>query len=401
MTGVPKLLRAVTVPHDVHALLPAVAEMISGRGDAVLPVPEGDDRQIALLTSALRAGEPVDDDIALVIPTSGSTGVPKGAMLTAAALVASASATHARLGGPGQWLSALPAYHIAGLEVLVRSVLAGLTPVALDVLAGFDVALLPDAVAAMTGPRRYTALVAAQLWKALTDPAATAALASLDAVLVGGGPLPPRLAEEASAAGIPFVHTYGMTETAGGCVYNGVPLPGVEVLIDDPDPASGIGRIVLGGSTVAKGYRNPVATGTFPGSLRSHPPNPFRSGRFHADDSGSIDANGVLTVHGRLDQAISTGGLTVIPQIVETVLVRHPAIVECAVFGVPDERLGQRVVAALVVVGDPPSVGDLRTLVAASLDPTAAPREVHVVDALPVHGIGKIDRRALTERFGS
>ena len=126
----------------------------------------------------------------LVLATSGSTGVPKGALLTAAALRASAAATHDRLGGVGTWLLALPAHHVAGMQVLLRSVAAGTEPVVLDVRAGFDPAALPAAVAAMSGPRRYTSLVPTQLVKALADPEATAALASLDAVLLGGAATP-------------------------------------------------------------------------------------------------------------------------------------------------------------------------------------------------------------------
>lgn len=143
------------------------------------------------LLGALRVGEQIDDDVALVVTTSGTTGPPKGAMLTAAALTASASAAHDRLGGPGSWLLAVPPYHIAGLAVLVRSVIAGSVPVELNVSAGFDVTELPNAIKRLGSGRRYTSLVAAQLAKALTDPAATAALAELDAVLIGGGPAPP------------------------------------------------------------------------------------------------------------------------------------------------------------------------------------------------------------------
>jgi O-succinylbenzoic acid--CoA ligase len=320
-----------------------------------------------------------------VVTTSGTTGVPKGALLTAAALTASATATHDRLGGPGRWLLALPAHHIAGLQVLVRSVLAGTTPVALDVSRGFDPMSLPAAVAALDDGRRYVSLVAAQLAKAMESAAAVDALASLDAVLIGGGPLPAPIAERASVAGIPVVRTYGMSETAGGCVYDGVPLDGVRVRIDD-------GRVVLGGATLAKGYRN-VPT-----------PDPFdEPGWFRTDDAGSVDANGVLTVYGRLDEAIGTGGLTVLPQPVEAALLGHPAVAACAVFGLPDARLGERVAAAIVLaqgVSEPP-LSELRDHVAGSLDRTAAPREVHVVDELPMRGIGKVDRRALAERFMS
>lgn len=365
--------------------------MLAGCGSALLPVPAGDPRETSLLTTALRAGEGIDDDVALVVSTSGTAGVPKGAMLTAAALTASASATHARLGGPGRWLLALPAHHIAGMQVLIRSVLAGTTPVVLDVSGGFSASALPGAVRSLGGGRRYTSLVATQLAKALSDPAAAAALADLDAVLVGGGPLPAAVAEKAIAAGVPVVRTYGMSETAGGCVYDGVPLDGVRVRVDD-------GRIVLGGATLAKGYRSPPEAQGRRHSASA--PNPFaEAGWFRTDDAGSIDAFGVLSVHGRLDEGISTGGLTVLPQVVEAVLAEHPAVAQCAVFGVPDELLGQRVVAAVVAAGQPPSLAELRAHVAAALDATAAPRELHIVDELPVRGIGKVDRRALAERF--
>jgi O-succinylbenzoic acid--CoA ligase len=304
-------------------------------------------------------------------------------MLTASALTASAEATHRRLGGPGRWLFALPAYHIAGLQVLVRSVVADKSPVAVS--ARFDGAELTSAVASLGSGRHYASLVAAQLDKALRDPAASAALASLDAVLIGGGPMPATVAERASAAGISVVRTYGMSETAGGCIYDGVPLDGVEVRIDD-------GRVVIGGATLAKGYRNPVE------------PDPFSEpGWFRTDDIGAIDDSGVLRVLGRVDDAISTGGLTVLPQLVESALATHPAVADCAVFGVADERLGQRVVAAVVVKPGcaAPELAELRAHVASTLSSTATPREVHIVDELPRRGIGKVDRRELAARFGS
>ncbi|OBH22652.1 O-succinylbenzoic acid--CoA ligase [Mycobacterium sp. E342] len=354
--------------------------MLDGRDAALVALDPASDA----LRGALRVGEDIDDDVALVVTTSGTTGAPKGALLTAAALTASATATHDRLGGPGSWLLALPPHHIAGLQVLVRSALAGSTPVELDVSAGFDVAQLPAATRRLGSGRSYTSLVATQLAKALTDPAAAAALAELDAVLLGGGPAPQGVLNAAAAAGVAVVRTYGMSETAGGCVYDGVPLDGVRVRVADD------GRIALGGATLAKGYRNPVH------------PDPFAEpGWFRTDDLGALDAAGVLTVLGRADDAISTGGLTVLPQLVEAALGSHPAVGDCAVFGLADGRLGQRVVAAVVVAaGRPaPTLDALRAHVARTLDATAAPRELHIVDALPRRGIGKVDRVALVRRF--
>lgn len=362
------------------SVLPALEGVLTGRAGALLPVPADDARQTSLLTTALRAGAEIGDEVAVVVPTSGSTGTPKGAMLTADALTASADATHRRLGGPGRWLLALPAYHVAGLQVLVRGLIAGLSPVAvtpqLDGLAA--------AVESLGGGRRYASLVAAQLHSALRDDAAAAALARLDAVLIGGGPMPAAVAARAAAAGVRVVRTYGMSETAGGCVYDGRPLDGVHIRIDD-------GRVVLGGPTIARGYRNPVV------------PDPFGEPRwFRTDDIGVLDDAGTLRILGRADDAINTGGLTVLPQLVETALATHPGVAECAVFGVPDDRLGQRVVAAVVPAPGvaPPGLSEVRAHVARTLERTAAPREIHIVDALPRRGIGKIDRRELIARFG-
>jgi O-succinylbenzoic acid--CoA ligase len=194
-------LQVLSVPSGVGVvgILPQLSEMLDGTAPAALPVPAADERETRRLTDALRPGEPIDDGVALVMATSGTTGVPKGAMLTAAALRASGEATHARLGGPGSWLLALPAHHIAGMQVLLRSVLAGTEPVVVDVTGGFDPAALPAAVETMTSRRRYTSLVPTQLVKALDHPGAVAALASLDAVLLGCCNVPRRLGSPSSA----------------------------------------------------------------------------------------------------------------------------------------------------------------------------------------------------------
>lgn len=363
------------------ALIAALEGVLDGRESGIALVPAAQ-QEAELLTTALRVGEDVDDDVAVIVSTSGTTGIPKGAMLTAAALIASADATHERLGGPGTWLLALPAHHVAGLQVVVRSIISGTVPVALD--PSFTAAELPAAIDTMGSGRRYASLVAVQLDKALSDPEATAALAQLDAVLIGGGPLPVTVRERATAAGISIVRTYGMSETAGGCVYDGVALEGVRVRVGDG------GRVALGGDTIAKGYRNPTD------------PDPFaETGWFQTDDVGVQDDSGVLQIVGRIDDAISTGGLTVMPTLVEAALATHPAIADCAVFGVTDARLGQRVAVAVVLAtgAGAPTPAELREHVTATLDATAAPREVHVVDQVPRRGIGKVDRRELTNRF--
>ncbi|MBM7459801.1 o-succinylbenzoate--CoA ligase [Rhodococcus coprophilus] len=378
------LLKTLTVPSGdaVRTLLPTLHRLLDGSSPPLLPVPAGDTRETRRLTDALRPGEPIDESIGLVVATSGTTGVPKGAQLTPAALRASGEATHARLGGTGAWLLALPAHHIAGMQVLLRSVLSGTEPAVVDVSRGFDPGLLPDAVAAMSGPRRYTSLVPAQLIKALDHPGARAALAEFDAILLGGAATPASVLRRALDAGLKVVRTYGMSETCGGCVYDGVALPGVRVRVGEDS------RVWLGGSVLASGYRG----------LPDHPAF-ADSGWFRTDDAGVLD-DGVLRVLGRLDEAISTGGLTVVPQVVEAVLTEHPSVREVAVIGLPDERLGQRVTAIVVAAdGAIPTLESLREHAAAALDPTAAPRELHVVEALPVRGPGKVDRRALVARF--
>src|SRR5215207_1289650 len=232
-------IRAIGVPRGpalLPRILPAVESALTG-GPAVLPVPEQQAVRDGLL-AAMRPSELLetvcDDFVALVVPTSGSTGKPKGVLLGAAALTASAEATHARLGGPGRWLLALPATHIAGLMVLVRSVLAGTEPVALDLTGGFD----PTAFATAAGrrilpesaSRHYTALVPHQLAAVLDHGReAVEALAAFDAVLVGGSATPRDLLDRSRAQEARVITTYGMTETCGGCVYEGVPLDGVRV----------------------------------------------------------------------------------------------------------------------------------------------------------------------------
>ena len=382
-----RVLRTLELPAGPAALTARrdLLALLEGR-DAFLPLPVGDPNEVRRLTEAVAVGEPIDDDAALVVSTSGTTGTPKGAIHTAASLRASIDATATVLGGPGSWLLAMPPHHIAGLQVLLRSLAAGHDPVVLDLAEGFDPAALPARLDAMPGQRRYTSLVPMQLRKALDDPRATAALAEVDAILVGGAATGAALRTRALDAGLPIVTTYGMSETAGGCVYDGVPLPGTRVRIVEPN-ADGVGRVALGGATLASGYRN----------LPDHPA--FADpGWFLTDDLGAVD-DGVLRIVGRADEAVSTGGLTVIPQVVEAVIGDLPEVSECAVFGVPDERLGERVVVAVVPRpgGAIPTVDAIRDAVVERLDRYAAPREVVIVEELPRRGPGKVDRRALRD----
>lgn len=385
-------LRTLPVPGGaaVAELFPTFERLLADRGPALLPVPADDPARRLLLERTQRPGESIDDRASLVVSTSGSTGTPKGAMLSAAALAASASATDAFLGGPGRWLLALPAHHIAGLQVILRSLRAGHEPVVVDVTRGFDPATLPDAVAACKvtsaggAARAYTSLVPGQLAKVLDDgpPEAVAALAELDAVLLGGAAASPELLARASDAGIRVVRTYGMSETAGGCVYDGLPLDGVGMEIDDDE-----GRVWLSGPQLALGYRN----------APDHPAF-AREGWFRTDDAGRVGEDGRLRILGRLDEALTVGGLTILPQAVEDALRRHAAVVDVVVVGIPDPRLGTLPVAA-VTLRSTVTPDELRAHVTALLGAHSAPAAVAVVDSLPTLPGGKVDRRAVAARF--
>ena len=381
-------LRILPVPAGpaVAEVFPPLVDMLSGRGPALLPVPAEDPARTRLLVDSQRPGEPIDARAAMVVSTSGSTGTPKGAMLSAAALGSSAAATDVFLGGPGRWLLALPAHHIAGLQVILRSLRAGFDPVVMDLSGGFDPAGLPSAVQACVagGARGYTSLIPGQLAKVLDEgsPEALAALARLDAILLGGAAAAPELLARAADAGICVVRTYGMSETAGGCVYDGVPLEGVEVHIEDDDDTAS-GRVWLAGPQVALGYRNAPGHPAF-----------ARTGWFRTDDAGRLGPDGRLRILGRLDDAISVGGLTLLPQTVEDALRQHAAVVDVVVVGIPDTRLGARPVAA-VPLRAPAAPDELRAHVTSILGAHSAPATLAVLSELPTLPGGKVDRRAV------
>ena len=368
----PHPLRTVPVdgsPAGVEALAGALREALDG-GPAVAPVAPGE----PAVPGAPGSGA------AVVLATSGSTGAAKHVVLSAAALRASAQATTRRLGGPARWLLALPAQHVAGVQVVVRALLAGVPPVVQDLRSGFR----PDGFVAATralgeGPR-CTSLVPTQLGRLLdAGGAALDALRGYAAVLVGGAALDPRLHERARAAGVAVVTTYGMSETAGGCVYDGRPLDGVRVELEAD------GRIRLGGPTLADGYLGaPELTA-----------EAFVDGWFRTGDLGRW-RDGRLEVLGRADDMIITGGENVAPAAVERVLAAQHGVVAACVVGLPDPEWGQVVAAAVVPDGrlGPEQADRLRAAVRAELGRAAVPRVLRAVPELPLRGIGKPDRTA-------
>ena len=350
--------------------LDAVTAALTGSSPLAV-LPDGPPAVVGAALAALRPDEPLEPGADLVVVTSGSTGNGRAVLLPAAAIKASVEATHARLGGPGTWLLALPVSAIAGLQVLCRSVMAGTRPV---VLAKGEP--LAAAVDRLPAGRRYASLVPTQLRRYLDEE--PGALRSFDAVLVGGAVTDPALLDRARELGVSVVPTYGMTETAGGCVYDGVPLDGIGVRIAD--------GVELTGPTLALGYRlDPASTGAA-----------FADGWFRTRDAGSLDAEGRLTVDGRLDDVVITGGVNVVPAAVEAALREHPQVADAVVFGRPDDQWGQRVVAAVVPApGAVPELGALRTFVAERLGAPAAPRELRLITVVPTLHTGKPDRRAV------
>ncbi|WP_397545501.1 o-succinylbenzoate--CoA ligase [Saccharopolyspora gloriosae] len=388
-------LRPLPVPAGPQAstVLPALRRALDGDGPALLPVaPDGDTSTVEAMdvSTPLRSGEDDPaDPTALVIATSGSTGTPKGVLLPASALRASAEATHRGLGGPGHWLLAMPAHHIAGIQVLVRALLAKTPLEAVDASAGFR----PDRFAAaarrtLAAPgRHYTALVPTQLRRILDDPEASAALCEFDAVLLGGAATPPALREQATAAGVRVVTTYGMSETAGGCVYDGVPLDGVRLHVEAAEDGSG--PVALAGPTLARGYRGQDVASA------------FRDGWFHTGDLGRVNGDR-LEILGRADDVIITGGVNVAPVLVERVLTEHPGVREACVLGVDDPEWGQAVVAAVVPTDPeaPPPVADLRRSVRERAGAPSTPKRIEFLAELPLRGPGKPDRRSLRATLG-
>lgn len=323
-------------------------------------------------------------EVALVLATSGSsTGQGRPVGLPAAALRASARGTEERLHGPGQWLLTLPPQHVAGVQVLARSVLAGTTPVRTSP-GPFRPEALAEAIAWMrTDVPRYVSLVPTQLVRAMRSEAALAALRSCAAVLVGGAATPTAVLIRARRCGVPVVTTYGMTETSGGCVYDGVPLPGAQVRLGEG------GRVLLAGPMLAAGYLDGG-------------PQPFAEIEgtrwLRTGDAGTLD-DGVLTLAGRIDDVIVTGGVNVHPAAVEQELAGLDSVAEVCVVGVPDPEWGELLTAVVVpAAGRDVSLEQLRARAGGG---PSAPRAAVSVPSLPLRGPGKTDRRAAAELAAS
>ena len=356
---------AAILPVD-HRLSPAETSALLHRArPTVLLEPDGVNRV---------GGEPVEDGVALVIHTSGTGGDPKLAQFDRAAIDAAVAASALALDATAEdrWLCCLPLAHVGGLLVLMRAVLLG-APV--TVLPGFD----PAGVGAEQRSA-FTSIVPTMLGRLLQ---AGIDLTRFRRILVGGGHLSPDVRERAEAAGARVTETYGLTESCGGVVYDGLPLPGIQMRIDDD------GGIQLKGPTLMRSYRyDPEATAaafTDDGWLRP-------------GDAGEIDLEGRLHVVGRIDDLINSGGERVWPREVETALRDHPKVAEVAAGGRLDPEWGQRVVAWVVPADprDPPNLEELREHAAGTIARHKVPGELVLVDELPRTFSGKVRRTALT-----
>lgn len=321
------------------------------------------------------AQDRADDAPALVVETSGSTGSPKRVLLTRDALLASVRASADRLGATGPWVLALPAAYVAGVQVIVRSLVAGHEP---TVLArdGWP-----------SGEGWFVSLVPTQLTRMLAVPEDLAALRRAHTVLLGGGPIGAALRTRAAEAGVHVVATYGSAETAGGCVYDGLPLDGVAVALGNG------GRIRIAGPTLFTEYVDqPELTREV-----------LVDGWFLTSDAGRIDEDGLLAVIGRVDDVIVSGGLNVPGPAVAERLRAHPSVAAVEVIGAPDPEWGTRVVAFVTLVEevaqrpsrDRTSLDELRDWVAAAHPRSWAPRQLVVLDEVPLLPNGKPDRQRL------
>lgn len=377
-------LRAVPAG-DPLALMASLREALTADGDAVMPVPQ---------QQGPGGLGPVPRRVAVVIETSGSTDVPKRVMLSTDALLASAAASSVALGGPGQWLLAMPAHYIAGVQVLVRSIAAETTPLVTPP-GHFDPVVFAEHAERLTEPLRFTSLVPVQLDRltaaAAADRRILAVLRRFTGILVGGQAMPLDLVDRAADLDLRIVRSYGSSETAGGCVYNGVPIGDTEVRVVD-------GQLEISGAVLAEGYLGD------PERISDRFIDVRGVRWYRTGDLGEVDAaTGIVRVFGRADNVIVSGGEKVSLDAVERVVRSLPGLAEAVVVRADDAEWGQ---VPVVVTGpgpvvpvdvrvETPGLAGIREAVASVLGKAARPARVVTVDAIPLLASGKPDLQAL------
>ena len=368
MTKPLKLIAA----NDTFGATIALGEMLAGKQAVFITPPEVNGK----MPEVLGLPDQVSDDIGLIVQTSGSTGEPKRIELSVAALTASAKASQDRLGGPGQWLLALPINYIAGTNVLIRALFAETQPVLMNTALPFTPEAFSRAASMMTGQRRYTSVVPTQLMRLLDaiqlgDDFTLQVLKRFDAVLVGGQAVHPDVVAALRTLGVKIVETYGMTETCGGCVYDGIPLDGVELEVYR-------GVIRISGPVLA----NNIET---------------EDGWFATNDLGDFDDDLRWFVIGRADRVIKSGGIKISLDRVEQLATQVPGVNELAATAIVDREWGERV--GVVYTGSPEVADDIARALAQDLGPAGRPMRVLRVDKLPKLANAKIDLVAIKQLF--
>ncbi|MGF4043412.1 AMP-binding protein [Paenarthrobacter nitroguajacolicus] len=371
---------------NIDPILKALMAALHGEGPAVEIVMDenGEPQAVPVETGV--------EEAAVLVRTSGSTGTPKATVLTIDALAASSVSTAVALRGEGQWLLALPLQYVAGVQVLVRSLYAGTRPWVMDQSNGFTPEAFTAAAEELTDKIRFTSLVPTQLQRLLDSPApeTLAVLRRFNAILLGGAPASADLLTAAHAEGLKVVTTYGSAETCGGCVYDGEPLDGVEVRIGEGELE---GRILLGGDTVAAGYLD-AARASKAAFFEEDGVRWYITG-----DLGKLSDDGKLTVLGRADDVIITGGVKASAAYIQGKLEELDGVTAAFVTGVPSREWGQAV-AAYVAVTDPSPVG-LKGFTARREEVLGvlAPKTVFADKELPMLPNGKPDRMSMIDRL--
>ncbi|MDF2443571.1 MAG: o-succinylbenzoate---CoA ligase [Subtercola sp.] len=410
----------------------ALRRALSGSGPAVLPRESAVDPERVAGPAAERpaAGAPprhaslvagggehpvpaeVAKNVALVIETSGSSGVPKRVALSADALLSSASATEAHLGGGGQWLLALPSHYIAGAQVLVRSIVAGTDPVVMTP-GHFSARTFAALVDTLSAPLKFSSIVPAQLARlvdaAESDEEVRQSLGRLDALLIGGQAVPAALFTRATDVGLRVMRTYGSSETAGGCVYDGHPIGRTAARVTG-------GELELSGPMLAEGYLgdDELTARKFytdagvrwyrtadSGDVTGSGSGGAGSGGAGSGGAGSGSPDVTVTVTGRIDNVIISGGIKVALDRVERAVQAHEGFHTAIVVPQPSAEWGQTPVVVTSEPFGPGALELLRTSVTDMVGRAAAPTRILVLPSIPTLSSGKPDRLSVARSLAA
>jgi O-succinylbenzoic acid--CoA ligase len=370
--------------NDTFGALVALGEVLAANQAIFITAPEVNGK----MPETFGLPEEVENGVGIIVETSGSSGKPKRVTLSREAILASANAAQIRLGGPGQWLLALPINFVAGANVLIRSLVADTQPVLMNTSVPFTAEAFARSASLMTGARRYTSLVPTQLARlaaAIDDPFSAsgkndfllAQLLKFEAILVGGQAPQDEVVTALKDLGVNIVITYGMTETCGGCVYDGVALDGVQIDLVGS-------RIEISGKVLASEIADDSGVQAI-------------GEEFITNDLGEFDEAGRLHVLGRIDRVIVSGGLKISLDRVEELARAVPGVAELAATAIADQEWGQRV--GIVYLGSPEVADEIALALANDLGPAGKPIRVVRTDGVPKLPSGKHDLQAIKRLF--